>query len=452
MTAAARSVNCGSCGAGQSVLGGGRVQALICAYCGITLDATRDFKPIGEPVPLDWPETPLEIGMTGRVAGVEVTVIGVLEHVERDPASDREWRWVDHQIYSPTHGYAWLTWENGWLTFTRKTRLAPDPTRISAGQIATAESPPTARWGGEGFVYYDSGVSEIVFAAGAFNFAPKRGDRAHAANMLGRNQFLSYVEALPAAKTPNEKKSNAKKSDVKELEWEVTELLDRDAVLASFGVDPASLPAKKGRVHPLQPFDRAPVWTDVRNAALVSAAFCLLAAIAVWLFSDGEVVARSAWAEPKAVHTLDFTVTDADRLVEVAVEANVDNSWAWFDVEVTDDEDEVVFEVERGVEFYHGYDEGEWTEGARRAAVYFKPPAPGDYRVEAMMTEQGGWSNIRGSHAATQARLTVSERISSSFPFLVASGVFALLGVVLLAQKWLHDMRRWSGGDWSDDE
>ena len=50
--------------------------------------------------------------------------------------------WVDHQIFSPTHGYAWLTVENGFVTFVRKSREAPYPSVVTEYQIENSENRP----------------------------------------------------------------------------------------------------------------------------------------------------------------------------------------------------------------------------------------------------------------------------------------------------------------------
>src|SRR3712207_7000282 len=36
-------------------------------------------------------------------------------------------RWVSHQLFSPTHDYSWLTYDNGHVIFSRRTRDVPEP-------------------------------------------------------------------------------------------------------------------------------------------------------------------------------------------------------------------------------------------------------------------------------------------------------------------------------------
>ena len=46
--------------------------------------------------------------------------IGTIEFTET--YRGRTWTWIDHQLYSATHGYAWLTLEDGHPVFTRRFR------------------------------------------------------------------------------------------------------------------------------------------------------------------------------------------------------------------------------------------------------------------------------------------------------------------------------------------
>jgi hypothetical protein len=92
MSGAVRSINCTSCGAGLSVLGGGRVRARVCEYCGAVLDAQHDFKVLATYRDMPRPSSPFRIGMEGEIDGVRWQVIGTLGRLESVGGT---WRWVD---------------------------------------------------------------------------------------------------------------------------------------------------------------------------------------------------------------------------------------------------------------------------------------------------------------------------------------------------------------------
>jgi hypothetical protein len=58
------------------------------------------------------------------------------------PGWAESYDWVDFQLYSPTHGYAWLTWNKGHYLFSYRTRDLPNPvtpTRLQPQMTVTLE-------------------------------------------------------------------------------------------------------------------------------------------------------------------------------------------------------------------------------------------------------------------------------------------------------------------------
>ena len=101
------SIRCTACGAPLTLHGGGhKIQTLNCAYCGAVMDARHDFAVLAQFANQHRPECPLELGMQGKLKGVDFTIIGMI-------AWFAEGEWVDLLLYSPTHGYAWLSYEQG---------------------------------------------------------------------------------------------------------------------------------------------------------------------------------------------------------------------------------------------------------------------------------------------------------------------------------------------------
>ncbi len=62
-----RSINCTSCGAGLSVLGGGRVAARGCEYCGALLDAQDNYKILEKYDKAPRPDSPISLGSLGEL-------------------------------------------------------------------------------------------------------------------------------------------------------------------------------------------------------------------------------------------------------------------------------------------------------------------------------------------------------------------------------------------------
>ncbi|MEM6971590.1 MAG: hypothetical protein AAF577_02200 [Pseudomonadota bacterium] len=423
-------INCTSCGAGLDVLGGGRVRRHFCPYCGAELDAQDNYAVLRKYRDLKRPETPLSLGMSGRIDGVDVTVIGTIGMEEK--YGGETWTWVNHQVYSPTHGYAWLTWEENRLVFTRKTRSHPRPSNYTARQINNAEQRPSFRHEEGKFRYYGSGQVRMTFVEGEFNFAPRIGKKTRYVSALGRSKMLTVRKGTGG-------------SSGGELEYELSSMPEQRALIESFGIDRSTLPRARG-VHPLETFQRSALAAFTRNCAGVSAVLSLI--MMVITASPGDLVHRAGDRPVTAPATGSFSVSLPDQLVEITLNANLDNSWVFFEGEITDDEDEVVATFTQELGFYHGWDDGNWTEGSRSGSVLLKLPA-GRYDYEVAMEESGVW---RSGRPPTLMGITISEGVAAGWWMVIATIFFAGLTALFLIQRAFHNSRRWSGSDWTDED
>ncbi len=426
MTGTVESFNCTSCGAGQDLLGGGRVRVHVCSYCGAELDVQDDFRIIAQFRDMDRPRTPFDLGMEGTLWGVPFTVIGTIEWIEH--YAGRSWVWIDHQVYSPTHGYGWLTVEDGHITYARKTRDMPSPPNVSNAKIETSEHRPTVQMGGRSYRYYGSGDARPTFIEGAFNYVPSMDDRIRYVSLVCGHRMLDIVESGG------------------EIEYELIQLPDRGEVAASFGLDPARLPAPSG-VHVLDEIERSPDQLFVRNVALAGGAMAAVLALAFWAM--GQQVVRTERLPISAPITVPFEITQGNRLTNVEIWADASNSWAWFEAELFDAEGEPVAAFERGVEYYFGREGGEsWSEGSQRAGTKLKLAA-GTYTLE--VAPAGGEVDWTGGRIAREMQVTVSQGHTNPWWLIGAGALLLLLGGAFLGQRALHEKRRWAGSDWSDD-
>lgn len=425
--ARATAISCTQCGAGLDVLGGGRVRAHICGYCGAELDAQDDYKVLRRFRDLKRPATPLSIGAKGEINGVALTVIGIIGKEERYGAD--HWSWVEHQLYSPSHGYAWLTWEEGHLVFTRKIREAPRPARLSHADIEKAENRPAVRLSGKRYQYYASGTAVTTFVEGEFNFVPAIGDRIRYVSCLGDTAMLDLRESEG------------------EMEYELTTLPPRAALLESFGLDPETLPPPAS-MHPLEPFHRTPLQSFTRNTAFAAAFACLVLSLVI--MGGERTVHRSELVHAGATYTAEFEITRGSQLVAFDLEADVDNSWAYFEGEVFDEEEEVVASFSHEFGFYHGRDkDGRWAEGSRDGRIRLSLPA-GRYGLEVALSESGRWSSK--GRDPQQMRIEVREGVVAAWWLWIGAGLFALFGASFLLGRFYYSAKRWSGSDWSDED
>jgi hypothetical protein len=422
-------ISCTSCGAGLDILGGGRVTTHVCGYCGAELDALENYRVLRRFTDLPRPDTPLTIGMAGRIAGVDYRIIGILGQFESDEG--RTWVWTDHLIYSPTHGYAWITLEDGHLIFTRRYRKAVQPAWMGSAWVETAKKPPTVSSEGQTFRYYETSVSRITFAEGEFTWRPAVGDPTETVDAMSRDAMLSFSQSGS------------------EREIERSTYLPQPETWASFGVqDP---PWRRG-VHPLQPYLAKPESGFLFLVGAVAGTLCLVLSAWLWSMDGTQILAPRQVLAASLPVEVPLPIDTTGKLAFVDIRAPIDNRWIWLDIELTDPEDLPVFATGKEISFYSGRDsDGSWTEGSRALRLKFRPETTGTYTLSIEVPETGTGDFDSDGRVPD---LTVSARNGASSPFytLLLAAVFALLALFQKAGPYLHHRARWAKTDWTDDD
>jgi len=422
---ALRSINCTSCGAGLSVLGGGRVLTHVCGYCGAVLDAQDAYKVLDSIGKRNHPDSPVQIGMTLTYEGVDFTVIGTLGMVERHRGS--EWRWVEHQVFSPTHGYLWLNLEDGNLTFTRKVRDFDMRQWLSPASVERAETPPTRSYGGQKFRYYETTTARIDFMEGEFNWIPKLGETVKVVSLLGPDAMLELVEST------------------REREVELSRLLPRDAVARQMGFDPAALgPARR---HPLQAYVPLREEAFLRKAATYMTAAAAVLGLLFLMIPGRTVLDAPAVPLSDLPESYTFEVSNTAQITLVEFRTDFENQWAAFAAEILGPDGQPVVAGERAVSYYSGRDsDGNWSEGSRRSNFRFRPNATGLHRVRLELSDPGA-SNLIGTVA-----LRIQQGKPTGFWLFVLAVVSGLAGIALVARRALHQKSRFAGSDWTSED
>lgn len=424
MSGQTRAINCTQCGAGQSVLGGGRVAAHSCAYCGAVLDAQDDFKVLAQHRDLPRPDTPLQVGLTGKLLGVDWTVIGTLGQSET--YGSRTWEWVDHQLYSPTHGYAYLSFEDGHFTFTRKVRGPGGNGFYTHDQIESAENCPVMYRDGTRYRYYESGTSEISYVEGSFNWVPELGQKTKYISFMAEDDMVTQTQFGT------------------EREVELSRYLPQGDVVEAFGLTRLSPPQGTHALQQLTPWAHG---TFLRNAGIAAA----LAGLILWfvLLGQGQERLQTPYLDISQPQTVEFTIEKPNQLVKISLSTNVSNSWAWFDLELTDPSGETVAEFGRISEYYSGGSgEDAWSEGSRTATATLRLVREGPYQLTIAQGESGTWG--RGRPASRMDVRVIEGKASAIWMFWASLACAACAGIVLL-RRFRHRNRRWAGSDWSDE-
>lgn len=419
------SINCTSCGAGLSVLGGGRVLSHVCGYCGAVLDTQDNYKVLDSIGKRDHPASPVKIGQTLTLEGVEFTVIGTLGIIEKYGSST--WRWVEHQIFSPTHGYMWLNVEDGNLTFTRKIRDYNMQHWLSPSTVERAETPPRRAYDGKTYKYYETSMTQIDFMEGEFNWVPKLGERKEVVSLLGPDAMLSLVKSRT------------------EREVELTRLLPRAETADDLGFSESALgPASP---HPLTPYRPLPDEPVIRRALFLTAAAALILGL-VFLFMPGRTILETSNLDlGQLPESYTFDVTNTAQIARLDFRTNFSNQWAVLAAEILGPDGQPVIAGERSVSYYSGRSGGEsWSEGSRNAGFRFRPRDTGEHRVRLELADNGSGAS------SGSVRLRIQQGKPTGFWLFVLAGIAGLGWVVVAGRKAMHTSRRFAGSDWTDED
>ena len=439
LSATSTTVNCTSCGAGLDVLGGGRVMVHICPYCGAELDAQDNYTVIAKFDGLKRPDSPFRIGMAGKIKGVDYTVIGTLEYTER--YRGQTWRWIDHQLYSPTHGYAWLTVEDGHLVFTRRFRR---PVWVSSAQVERANHPPTVTVDGTRYRYYETSDGEITFAEGEFTWAPRIGDKTTAVSMLGDNAMLAFSETN------------------KEREVYRSELLDTGAVAASFGV--TNPPVPHG-THPMQPYTGGSNDRFMRIVALVAMVACFALA-AFFDTRTGREIGTAIEVQARQLPlTVPIEIPDIPGPVRLTLDttphvtpwaaAPNSNRWSRLDVQLlTADGTPARNAPSRARVLIGGQGEGRPAARANHLEMVFPDSQSGQYLLGLSVRANGPSAFGQTPPPLTEGAITIRTYgdISNGYWLYRLGIVFLIVVIISFARRWLFNYTRWRGSDWTSED
>lgn len=428
MRAEVAAVSCPSCGAGLQALGGGRVVLQVCAHCGAAMDAVENYRLLKTFAHRQRPETPFQLGMQGQILGTGWTVIGILGWAEAH--NGQSWNWTDHQLYSPTHGYAWLTLEDGHLILTRACREALAPAWLTSLAVEAAEHRPDLRARGRTYRYYETSDARISYAEGEFSSRVMVGDWVQSLCFLSSDEMLTLTQSGPAR------------------EVELSTWLPQGETWASFGLTPQE---PIWRVHPLQPYRP---WRDevylTRVGGAVAVASCLLGIV---LLGQGEAIRPVVQpGTGPLVLEAELPITRAQGLAQLQVSTDLMNAWSGVEVEMTAPDGTPIFQMSRDLGYYEGYEDGEhWSEGDQTLSITFRPTVAGDYALAVNVSEGGTGDASDGSPIRSMRLAAWQGQASSFWMWLVFIAALPVAAAALIRQS-LHDMARWRGSDWSDED
>ena len=427
MSEALTALNCTTCGSPLPALAGHRAKAMVCSYCGSVMDRHDGYKVLAQYRDMPRPNGPFKLGDEGDILGVRQTVVGIVGVQSR--IEGEMYYWTNYQLYSPTHGYSWMTWNDGHLTHSRKVRDGTDHRKASFFPRGDFNAM------GRSFKMFESYRAVIHYIEGELTWVPKIGDSVHVIDGIAPPHGFSL----------------AMSDD--EIETELQTYLNRKEVLESFGFAD-DLRAPNG-VHAIQPFEPGAFHSAAAKAAKYFLPIAAVGALGLMIAGGGSTVARATIQNTAAGGALSFEAPSTSRLMSIEMRAPLRNQWSWYDMTLVHNESGEEVEFGSGLQYYSGYDGGEsWSEGSQTATMRFKPPQSGQYTLRiASAPLENNVSRTDRAQFAANAPLSVEVRqnVFVSRYFTILAVVLGLIYGSLKLREWMFESARWGGGEDDDD-
>jgi hypothetical protein len=377
---------CPSCGAPMQARSKD-ILAVGCASCGTVVDAAdKNHKVLSKALAsqAEQVEPRIPLGSKGMLDNEEVEAIGFM--VRQCKVDGIFYRWREYLLATPDGRYRWLTEYNGhWNVADNVSR----PPRLKGGVEAPQE------FEGRDFKHFQTTPeAEVLQVAGEFTWRVRVGERC---------KVIDYV--APPSMLSRESTKN-------DMSWSLANYVAPEAIASAFRLK-AALPEPVG-VYANQPNP----WQEARHRSFSVTWKLALLALVVQIFflmlgREHQLLRQEFTFEPHQgeVVSREFEVSGRARKLTVRNDSSLDNHWMSLELMLVNKATGESWPASRELAFYHGYDDGYWTEGSQRDEVVFQQVPPGTYYLavnpeigpEKLMavrdslqvsTAGAGWSNF----------------------------------------------------------
>lgn len=412
----ARLFNCPSCGGSISMMTPGLTAAVVCKYCGATIDVTNENMKVLSKAAKKMRITPLiPIGSKGRFYGKDWEIIGFMQR--SDPSGN--YPWEEYLLFNPQGGFRWLTQYNGHWNFVRMTRLRP----------ATEASASEVRFGNRGYKRYLEGKARVAYVLGEFYWRVKVGDTVDVSDYISPPEILSC------------------ESDISEAVWSVGRYIEPEEVMKAFELK-EGFPAKRGvGVNQPSPYAQGASRT-IKNFFLIAAALTIMQIYFVNTAQNREVYRGefnfNTNDAAASIATPSFDVPGGLANLAVDLYSPVQNDWMEASIDLIDDKTQQSIEFDQGVEFYSGSDsDGPWREGNQSSNLVISSVPGGSYHLLIQPVSAQGTTVNKGFTISLHRDVSIWGNYWTALFFI------SIYPLIILWKRRAFEVKRWSESDFS---
>lgn len=401
-----KSIKCTNCAAPLDLLGGGRVESITCSYCKSVLDLNDNYKVLSRFKNIkEENRLPFEIGMRGELKGIEYTIIGRVSYVV---SIDISHTWSDFLLFSPLYGYAWLTYENGHLIYSRRDRNFPNLewNEIAYKSIVIVDE--------KEYEPFDTYTAEISHVEGELTWIAKSGDK------------IKYIELIspPFGMTVE--------NNGEEIEFYKDEYLNPSEVYNAFDI-PLEKREKEEGFSPLKPFSR-PFFKALSSIALW--VMLIIALIFIGLLFDGQgKKILSFTANNTKVEKNPFTISSTKYLTSIRLTSSSSKALNNFNLKLFKNEKLIFSLSQKNAYIFNPKTQKidkelvSWERRAKEAMVYLNLEERGVYQLSIMPIDMSLKSTLK---------IEVKEQTSRSNYLIIFFIVISIISLIYPLLTWKH--------------
>jgi hypothetical protein len=423
----AQALHCPNCGANVEIRGMRHTRSVVCVQCLSVLDATSPSLDILQRFDERMRVQPLiPMGWRGKWHGSTWEAIGFQVRTIR--VDGVPYSWHEYLLFNPYKGFRYLTYYNGHWNDVVPAHGLP--------VARTAQGRKAAEYAGTLFRHFQQAEAETTFVMGEFPWRVQVGERVNCNDYVAPPQILSSEES----------------SD--EVNWSIGSYVEGSEIWSHFRL-PGQPPRKEG-VFANQPSPYKGRVAVAWKRFLVLAAAWLVLVLFFGIASQNREVFRQRYRfaqntpGEQSFVTPVFTLTGRTSNVEVQVDTDLYNNWAYFNFALINEQTGQGFDFGRDVGFFTGRDsDGTWTEGQQRDSVIVPRVPPGRYylRIEPEMDAEASAQSTAGMSMSYE--VVVRRDVPTSFWLWVALPLLLIPPITISLRSASFEGQRWAESDYA---
>jgi hypothetical protein len=417
-----KALQCPNCGGSIELRGYAQSINAVCIQCLSILDtSTPSLKVLQQFQSAERRKPIIPLGTRGKLGDTLCEVIGF--QVRAITVDGEVYEWAEYLLLNPYSGYRYLTEYQGHWNDIRTLRAVPEAARSGSKKAAVVN--------GVKYTHFQTATARTIYVMGEFPWQVRAGETVVAEDYVAPPGVLS---------------SEASSSEVV---WSMGNYTAPETIWRTFNL-PGS-PKHPVGIYANQPSPYKGKVSSIWKMffLLVGALFVAMVAHAMMsgrerqVFSQRYVFNSSVKGEHSFVTPL-FEIEGSKSNVEVQINTDLSNDWAFFGLALINDQTGVAYDFGKELGYYFGRDsDGSWTEGNRsgRATVPDVPAGRYYLRVEPDMDD-----DARAHYMNYD--ITVKSGVASFGWFVVAFILLPIPAIVYSVRAFSFENRRWAESDY----